>query len=85
MLAVARYHGVELDPKEFRAATASPFPTSTDLSEWARNGGMWSRAVRVRWSHLLRFQDTGPVVLLFNDGGAGLLIGASAERDLVFL
>lgn len=85
MLAVARYYGVELDPKEFRAASASSFPASTDLSEWARNGGMWSRAVRVRWSHLLRFQDTGPVVLLFNDGGAGLLTGASAERNLVFL
>ena len=85
MLAVARYYGVELDPKEFRAASASRFPASADLSEWARNGGMWSRAVRIRWSHLLRFQDTGPVVLLFSDGGAGLLTGASAERNLVFL
>ncbi|WP_292263253.1 peptidase domain-containing ABC transporter [Mesorhizobium sp.] len=85
MLRVARYHGIELDPNEFRAASAGPFPSATDLSEWAQNGGMWSRAVRVRWSHLLRFQDTGPVVLLFSDGGAGLLTGASAERNVVFL
>ena len=85
MLRVARYHGVELDPNEFRAASASPFPSATDLAEWAQNGGMWARAVRVRWSHLLRFQETGPVVLLFSDGGAGLLTGASAERNIVFL
>ena len=85
MLRVARYHGVELDPNEFRAASAGPVPNATDLSEWAQNGGMWARAVRIRWSHLLRFEQTGPVVLLFSDGGAGLLTGASAERNIVFL
>ena len=85
MLRVARYHGVELDPSEFRVASASPVPNAADLSQWAQNGGMWSRALRIRWSHLLRFEHTGPVVLLFNDGGAGLLIGASPERNVVFL
>ncbi|ESY78185.1 ABC transporter ATP-binding protein [Mesorhizobium sp. LNHC221B00] len=83
VLQAARYHGVELDPNEFRSATA--VPAAADLSEWAQNAGMWSRAVRIRWSHLLHFQDTGPVVLLFSDGGAGLLTGASAERNIVFL
>jgi ATP-binding cassette subfamily B protein len=83
VLQAARYHGVELDPNEFR--TASSVPTATDLSEWAQNAGMWARALRIRWSHLLRFQDTGPVVLLFSDGGAALLTGASAERNVVFL
>ena len=34
---------------------------------------MWSRAVRIRWRQLLRFNDTGPVVLLFTDGTAGLI------------
>jgi subfamily B ATP-binding cassette protein HlyB/CyaB len=83
VLQVARYHGVELDPNEFR--TASAVPTPADLSEWAQNAGLWARAVRIRWAHLLRFQDTGPVVLLFSDGGAALLTGASAERNVVFL
>ncbi|RUZ46341.1 peptidase domain-containing ABC transporter, partial [Mesorhizobium sp. M7A.F.Ca.US.007.01.1.1] len=82
MLRVARYHGVELDPNEFKVASASPVPNATDLSQWAQNGGMWSRALRIRWSHLLRFEHTGPVVLLFNDGGAGLLTGASPERNV---
>jgi len=85
MVRVARYHGVELDPNEFRAASAGPAPGAADLSQWAQNGGMWARAVRIRWSHLLRFEQTGPVVLLFSDGGAGLLTGASAERNIVFL
>ena len=85
MIRVARYHGAELDPAEFKAATAGSIPTAADLSQWASNSGMWSRAVRVRWSHLLRLEQTGPVVLLFSDGRAGLLTGASAERNLVFL
>ncbi|AZO02024.1 MULTISPECIES: peptidase domain-containing ABC transporter [unclassified Mesorhizobium] len=85
MLQVARYHGVELDPNEFRATSAASVPNASDLSQWAQNAGMWSRALRIRWSHLLRFEHTGPIVLLFNDGGAGLLIGASAEQNVVLL
>lgn len=85
MIRVARYHGFELDPNEFRAASAGKFANAADLSQWAQNGGMWSRAVRIRWSHLLRFEQTGPVVLLFSDGGAGLLTGASAKRNVVYL
>jgi len=84
-LRAARYHGVDLDPNEFRPASLSAAPTAADLAEWAQNGGMWARAVRIRWSHLLRLHDAGPVVLLFSDGGAGLLTGTSAERKVVFL
>jgi subfamily B ATP-binding cassette protein HlyB/CyaB len=85
MMRAARFHGIELDPGEFKASAPGVVPTAADLSEWAQNSGMWARAVRIRWSHLLRFHDNGPVVLLFNDGGAGLLVGASAERNAVFL
>jgi len=81
----AQFHGVELDPHEFKASNQSTAPSAADLSEWAQSGGMWARAVRIRWSHLLRFQDAGPVVLLFSDGGAALLVGASPERNTVFI
>jgi len=84
MMRAGRYHGIDLDPHEFRPSTHGTVPTAADLAEWAKNGGMWSRAVRIRWSHL-RLQDSGPVVLLFSDGGAGLLTGASAERNVAFL
>ena len=46
---------------------------------------MWSRAVRLRWRHLMRFHNTGPVVLLFTDGTAGLLTGVNAEHKVVFI
>jgi ATP-binding cassette subfamily B protein len=85
VLAAARHHGVELDPSELRPAGGGVTPTASELAEWVQSGGMWARAVRIRWPHLLRFQDSGPVVLLFADGSAGLLIGASVERNLVFL
>ena len=46
---------------------------------------MWSRAVRIRWHQLLRLNDSGPVVLLFTDGSAGLLTGADAAQMIVYL
>ncbi len=46
---------------------------------------MWSRAVRLRWRHLMRFHNTGPVVLLFTDGTAGLLTGINTEHKVVFV
>ena len=52
MLQAARYHGIELDPNEFRH-TPGEAPTAAALSLWAQNAGMWSRAVRIRWRHLL--------------------------------
>jgi len=79
-----RYHGIELDPSEFRG-TQSGTPSPSELSLWARNAGMWARAVRIRWRHLLRFQDTGPAVLLFMDGSAGLLTGADPAQNVVYL
>ena len=65
---------IQTNPRRGGAAAAA-------LSQWAQNAGMWSRAVRIRWRHLLRFKDTGPVVLLFKDGSAGLLTGANASAD----
>jgi ATP-binding cassette subfamily B protein len=46
---------------------------------------MWARAVRIRWRHLFRLADAGPVVLLFEDGGAGLLAGADAAQNRIFI
>ncbi len=33
----------------------------------------------------MHFQNTGPVVLLFNDGSAGLLTGVNTEHKVVFV
>jgi len=85
MIMAGRYHGIELDPAEFRGQAGEKLPTASSLSQWAQNAGMWARAVRLRWRHLMHFQNTGPVVLLFNDGTAGLLTGVNTEHKVVFL
>jgi subfamily B ATP-binding cassette protein HlyB/CyaB len=85
MIVAGRYHGLELDPDEFRAGPGDTGPTAAALSNWAQASGMWSRALRLRWRHLMRFGNTGPVVLLFNDGTAGLLTGVNAEHKVVFI
>ena len=37
------------------------------------------------WRQLMKLQGGAPLVLLFNDGGAGLLVGVSASRQVVFI
>jgi subfamily B ATP-binding cassette protein HlyB/CyaB len=85
MIQAARHHGVELDPNEFPKTPKDTVPSAAALSQWAQSAGIWSRAVRLRWRHLLRFQDASPVVLLFTDGSAGLLTGANPEQNVVFI
>src|SRR5215469_6086023 len=80
MMIAGRYHGMELDPNEFRGTPGDPSPSAASLSAWAQNSGMWARGVRLRWRHLMKFQNTGPVVLLFTDGTAGLLTGINTEH-----
>jgi ATP-binding cassette subfamily B protein len=81
----ARFHGMVLDPREFPRIRGEQMPSAAALSAWLQNAGMWARAVRLRWHQLMRLQDGGPVVLLFKDGGAGLLVRANAEHNLVIL
>ncbi len=81
----ARYYGMELAPEEFRSVELSAVPSAASLSVWAQNAGMWARAVRLRWRHLMRLRESGPVVLLFKDGGAGLLVGSNAEHKVVLV
>ena len=85
MIIAGRYHGMELDPNEFRGNPGDQSPSAANLSSWAQNSGMWARALRLRWRNLMHFQNTGPVVLLFNDGSAGLLTGVNTEHKVVFV
>jgi ATP-binding cassette, subfamily B, bacterial HlyB/CyaB len=85
MMLAARYFGIELDPEDYPAVEGQLLPAAASLSAWAQNSGMWSRAIRLRWRHLFRLDESGPVVLLLKDGGAGLLVGADTERRVVLL
>jgi subfamily B ATP-binding cassette protein HlyB/CyaB len=85
MIQAARYHGIELDANEFSPLPGEATPSPAALSQWAQNCGLWARGVRLRWRQLFQFNDTGPVVLIFKDGGAGLLTGADAGQSVVFV
>ena len=85
MIQAGRYQGIELDPEEYTPTAGETFPSAAGLSLWAQDAGMWSRAVRIRWRHLLRFQDSGPVVLLFDDGGAGLMTAPDPAGRFVYI
>jgi ATP-binding cassette, subfamily B, bacterial HlyB/CyaB len=86
-VAAARFHGIELDPGAFPQTPNGCVPSAAALAAWLRDSGMWARAVRLRWRQLVRLQvqDTGPIVLLFSDGTAGLLTGTNAEHNVVLL
>jgi ATP-binding cassette, subfamily B, bacterial HlyB/CyaB len=83
VMVAARFHGVELDSSEIRSA--QEMPSAASLSEWAQSAGMWARAVRLRWRQLMHLADAGPVVLLLTEGSATLMVGADADRNVVFL
>ena len=85
MIVAGRYHGRNSIRTNSAARPATRAARAASLSAWAQNSGMWARAVRLRWRHLMRFHDTGPVVLLFNDGTAGLLTGVNTEHKVVFV
>ncbi|MBW4023694.1 MAG: peptidase domain-containing ABC transporter [Proteobacteria bacterium] len=84
-LAIARYHGIDLDPSTFRLDPAIPVPSPAVLVEWVREQGMWAKAVRLKWQQLLRLETSGPVMLLMKDGGAVLVVEADAVKNVVFV
>jgi ATP-binding cassette, subfamily B, bacterial HlyB/CyaB len=81
----ARFHGMTLDPADVRPRGRAATISATSLSNWAHDSGLRSRAVRLRWRQLMRMRDGGPVVLLFADGGAGVMTGADPHRNVVML
>ena len=85
MILAGRFHGIELDAIDFRHEGEAITPSAAALSLWAQNAGMWSRAVRIRWHHLMNLQSAGPIVLLLPDGAAALLTGADAAQNVIFL
>ena len=84
LVAVARYHGVDLDRASFRAPPGE-VPSPAALVAWARENGLWAKATRLRWRQLMRMQSDAPLVLLFADGGAGILVSRDADAGIVYL
>jgi HlyB family type I secretion system ABC transporter len=83
--ACARYHGVDLDRTELKLVRGAASPEPAVLVQWVRTGGLWAKADRLAWRNLIKLNSKSPVVLLFNDGSAGLLVGVNAERNVAML
>ena len=89
VIAVARHHGLDLHLEDFRAAANETVPSPASLVAWARDQGLSAKAERVRWKQLFKLQGNerpaSPVVLLLKDGGAGLLVGSDASRNIIWI
>ncbi len=84
-LAAARYFGVDLSIEDFKGEADGGTPSPAALAAWLKNSGLWVRTVQLGWRQLMKLKDAAPVVLLFADGDAGILVGVNAEQNLAFV
>ncbi len=82
--AAARFHNVELDREELRYRRGTQ-PEPAALVAWVRDGGLWAKAVRMRFGQLLKIEVASPVILLLRDGSAAILTTADPARNIVWL
>ena len=89
VVAAARFNGVDLSIADFRATAGEPVPSPASLVAWARDQGLSARAERLRWKQLFKIQGAAtpapPLVLLFKDGTAGLMVAADLARNVVWV
>lgn len=85
VLAAARYHGLELDIRDFAAEPGEDSPSPATLARWLNEQGAVAKGMRLRWRYLVRIRNAPPVVLMFKDGSAGLMVRADAEKGVVWL
>ena len=89
VVAAARHHGTDLHASDYRAKAGEAVPSPASLAAWAKDQGLYAKAEKVRWKSLFRLIGSAkpppPVVLLFKDGTAGLLVGADPARNIVWV
>ncbi|WP_225197541.1 peptidase domain-containing ABC transporter [Gluconobacter oxydans] len=84
-MAAARYHGLELDIRDFAAEPGEDSPSPATLARWLNEQGAVAKGMRLRWRYLVKIRNSPPVVLMFKDGSAGLMVRADAEKSVVWL
>ncbi|MEN3167194.1 peptidase domain-containing ABC transporter [Gluconobacter sp. OJB] len=84
-MAAARYHGLELDIRDFAAEPGEDTPSPATLVRWLNEQGAVAKGMRLRWRYLIKIRNAPPVVLMFKDGSAGLMVRADAEKGVVWL
>jgi HlyB family type I secretion system ABC transporter len=85
VIAVARYHGVDLDLSTLRLRADEDAPSPPVLIEWLRESGLWARGAHVTFRQLSKIDDPAPIILLLNDGGAAVMVGHNVEQGVLML
>ena len=84
--AVARHHGIDLDRSDYHIDAGDTVPSPASLVTWLRDQGLVAKASKLAWAQLLRLTEAAgagpvnPVVLLFIDGSAGVLVASDVAR-----
>ncbi|MBV1833836.1 peptidase domain-containing ABC transporter [Novacetimonas pomaceti] len=81
----AKFHGTDLDPRDYRAEPGEDVPSVAALARWLEENGLDARGMRLQWSTLVHMRDVPPIVLMFGDGSAGLMVGADDVDGVVWL
>ncbi|ACI52614.1 ABC transporter related [Gluconacetobacter diazotrophicus PA1 5] len=83
--AAARYHGLSVDVRDFVAEPGEVSPSPAALARWLNDQGAVARGMRLSWRALVRVRSAPPVVLMFRDGSAGLMVAGDPARGVVWL
>lgn len=62
VLAAAKYHGLELDIRDFAAEPGEESPSPATLSRWLREQGAMAKGMRIRWRYLIKMTNSPPIV-----------------------
>lgn len=84
-MAAAKYHGVDLDIRDFARQPDEDSPSPATLARWLNGQGLVAKGMRLKWRYLIRLYNSPPVVLMFKDGSAGLMVGVNPQKRVVFL
>ncbi|GBQ92689.1 ABC transporter ATP-binding protein [Acetobacter nitrogenifigens DSM 23921 = NBRC 105050] len=85
VIAAAHFHGLELDVRDFAAEPGEASPSPATLCRWLNEQGAVAKGMRLKWRYLIKMTNSPPIVLLFRDGSAALMINASADQGVVWL
>ncbi len=85
ILAVGQFHNTDLDREALRLPPGGEPPPPATLVQWVRDGGLWAKAIRIKWTQLMKLEVSSPVVLLLRDGSAALLTTLDVGRNVVWV
>ncbi|MGV4877502.1 peptidase domain-containing ABC transporter [Acetobacter indonesiensis] len=85
VLAAAHYHGLVLDIQDFAADPEEDSPSPATLCRWLEEQGAVAKGMRIKWRYLVKMTNSPPIVLMFRDGSAALMVNASPEQGVVWL